>query len=106
MPQLEAWEQVFVSDDADEDAAAASWKMVEPAEAEVQAWQVREIASRIKRMKVAITYKPGQPGAVTAAEAGLEPPRAVVELTNKEGVVSEVEDGIYLLTLIQGKNVV
>lgn len=75
------------------DAATASWKMVTPVEAKVQDWTVRDLASRIQRLRYAIAYQPDQPGTVTAAEAGLEPPHAVVTLTNQEGKTVDVRLG-------------
>jgi hypothetical protein len=75
------------------DAATASWKMVAPVEAKVQDWAVRDIASRIKRLQYAIAYQPDQPGAVTAAEAGLQPPHAVVTLANRKGKTVQVRLG-------------
>jgi len=72
---------------------SAVWKMTEPTSASVQDWMVRNIASTIARLKYTVVYKADQAGAVTPAQAGLEPPRATVTLSLKDGKSASVRIG-------------
>jgi hypothetical protein len=77
------------------DAASASpeWKMTAPAEMKTTGFEVDRIARELTRLQFEISYKTGQPGAVSAKDAGLDPPQATVELTDAEKRSAKIEIG-------------
>jgi hypothetical protein len=83
---------VFVSQPADE-GARGGWKMIEPVEAAVQDWPVRNLATTFADLKYSVKYEPGQAGAVTPDAAGLNPSRAVVTLIDDQNKSARIRVG-------------
>lgn len=78
------------------DAAAGSapaWKMTKPLDVKVQGFDVDRIARQITNLQYEISLEPGTPGAVSAAQAGLEPAETVVTLTDTAGKSATLEIG-------------
>lgn len=75
-----------------EGAAAPSWHMTAPLDITVPSWEAERIARQLTDLKYEIAHRPGAAGAVTAAQAGLEPPDLMVTLIDAEGrnVIVEV----------------
>ncbi|MGD2109650.1 MAG: DUF4340 domain-containing protein, partial [Phycisphaerae bacterium] len=86
-------EWVFERDDEPSDDAQASWRMTSPLNMKCTSWEVTKFGSRLGNLKYEISYKEGQNGAVTAKQAGLDPPEAVVTLTDTDGESTTVEIG-------------
>lgn len=72
---------------------AASWRMTAPVDMGVSSWEVEKFGRELGRLAYEVAYKPGEPGAVTAADAGLAPPEAVVTITDAAGTTATVEIG-------------
>jgi hypothetical protein len=70
----------------------AGWRMVAPVEQETTDWQVSQIANRIKTLKYSVKYDSASDG-MTAEQAGLDAPRAVVTLTDADDEQVTVEIG-------------
>lgn len=90
----EAW--TFEKKTATEGAAsgaAAIWRMTSPTDAAVSTWEVEKFGRELGRLSYEVAYKPGEPGAVSAEDAGLAPPEAVVTLTDAAGATATVEIG-------------
>jgi len=83
---------VFVSQPADE-GARGGWKMIEPVEAAVQDWPVRNLAATFAELKYSVKYEPGQEGAVTPDAAGLNPPRAAITLIDDQDKSARIRVG-------------
>lgn len=62
----------------------AVWRMTSPLEFECVRWEVEKFGNQLGSLKYEISYKPGEPGAVSAEQAGLDPPEAVVTLTDAD----------------------
>lgn len=86
----EKW--VFEKTARDDQAVPAQWHMTEPLAVEVAASDVDRIVRQISGLRYELSYRPGEAGAPTSAEAGLDPPRASVQLVgaDEHGVVVEV----------------
>ena len=76
-----------------EDGARAEWRMTAPLDVKVRAWEVDRFGRQLGGLTYEISHLPGQPGAVSAAAAGLEPPVATVALTDSDGKTATVEIG-------------
>lgn len=76
-----------------DDAAAATWHMTAPSKLAVQIGEAERIARTIQTIQYEVSYKPGEAGAVSAADAGLEPPQLTVALTDVDGKSTTVEVG-------------
>ncbi|MCH7702563.1 MAG: DUF4340 domain-containing protein [Planctomycetes bacterium] len=76
-----------------EDDLDDRWTITEPFEANATKWMIEGVLRQLKGAKIQLTYKPGDAGAVTVAQADLEDPRQRVTLTNAEGVTVEVSVG-------------
>jgi hypothetical protein len=87
----EAW--VFEKDSDADGTAAAEWRMTAPFAMKVARWEVDRIPRQITNLQYDISYEPGQAGGVTAAQAGLDTPEAVITLTDAEGMTATVEIG-------------
>ena len=71
----------------------AEWQMISPLDMKCTSYEVTKFGSRLGNLKYELSYKPGQPGAVTAAQAGLDPPEAVVTLTDADDKNATIEIG-------------
>ncbi len=69
------------------------WKMTAPMEAAATAWQVNGIARRIQQLNYKVRFSTEGAGAVTAAQAGLEPPASTVVLSDEKGRSVTVQVG-------------
>jgi hypothetical protein len=87
----EAW--TFEKKASTEGTGTASWRMTVPMDMAVAAYEVDKFGRELGRLSYEVAYKPGEPGAVTAANAGLAPPEAVVTLTDTAGATATVEIG-------------
>ncbi len=90
VPEQPKWR--FVRAEKKENEPSAGWQIVEPFEGQAQRWQVDRIGRRLTDATYTVKYKPDESG-MTAAQAGLEPPRATVTLTNEEGKSVTVQIG-------------
>jgi hypothetical protein len=88
-PDQPAWR--FVKEAAPADAKPAEgmppqgdWKLVEPLEGRTQKWQIDQIARRLTELKYSAKFEAGN-AAMSAAEAGLDSPRAAITLVGKDG---------------------
>ncbi|MEE9295206.1 MAG: DUF4340 domain-containing protein [Phycisphaerae bacterium] len=71
----------------------AGWQMMEPGRFDVQKWHVDSIVRTVTELKYHIKYAPGDTGAVTAAQAGLDPPRVEVVIEDREGASTVLQAG-------------
>jgi len=85
-------EWVFEKTAGDGQAVPNQWQMTEPMTVEVAASDVERIVRQVTDLQYELSYGPGDAGALTAAEAGLDPPRASVQLVgvDEHSVVVEV----------------
>ncbi|MEK7755836.1 MAG: DUF4340 domain-containing protein, partial [Planctomycetota bacterium] len=87
----EAW--IFEKKAPTEGTGTASWRMTAPMDMAVAAYEVEKFGRELGRLAYEVAYKPGEPGAVAAADAGLAPPEAIVTLTDTAGATATVEIG-------------
>jgi len=87
----EQW--VFEKNAAASGTGQADWRMTSPREMKCTSWEVTKFGSRLGSLNYEISYKPGTPGAVTAQQAGLDPPEAVITLTDADGNSVTVDIG-------------
>ncbi len=76
-----------------DDAATAKWHMTAPSKIAVQLGEAERIARTVQSLQYELSYKPGETGGVSAADAGLEPPQLVVTFTDQDGKSAAVEIG-------------
>lgn len=86
-------EWVFEKNTDDSSSGQAQWNMTSPIEMKCISWEVRRFAQQLGQVQYELSYKPGEPGAVTLAAAGLDPPVATVTLTDDAGETITVEIG-------------
>ncbi|MFQ5590826.1 MAG: DUF4340 domain-containing protein [Phycisphaerae bacterium] len=86
-------EWTFQKQDDSGDAGRSKWRMTSPSDMPVVSWEVERFGRELSDLKYEISYKPGEPGAVTAPEAGLDPPERVVTLTDDKGESVSIEIG-------------
>ena len=75
------------------EAGTAKWRMTSPFDVKVVSWEVDRFGRELGRLQYELSYEPGQEGALSAADAGLEPPQATVTLTDADGKTVTVEIG-------------
>lgn len=78
---------------AGDTATATDWWLTSPMETKVAGFEVDRIVRTLSDLKYEVSYAPGAPGAVSAKDAGLEPPQAVVTLTGGDGKTVAIEIG-------------
>lgn len=76
-----------------DDASTPVWHMTAPSKLAVQLGEAERIARTIQTLQYELSYKPGETGGVSAADAGLEPPQLTVALTDQDGKSATVEIG-------------
>lgn len=86
-------EWVFQKDTESSGAGQPVWRMTAPLEMKCLRWEVDKFGSRLGNLKYELSYRTGEPGALTAAGAGLNPPEAVITLTDADGKTVTVEIG-------------
>lgn len=86
-------EWVFEKDTETSDIGQPVWRMTSPLEMKCVRWEVEKFGNRLGNVKYELSYAPGEAGAITAADAGLDPPEAVVTLTDADGKTVTVEIG-------------
>lgn len=69
------------------------WRMTQPFESKCATWEVDGIGRRLSDLKYDISYKPGDPGAVTVEQTGLAKPSATVTLADAAGETRSIEIG-------------
>lgn len=87
----EPW--VFEKETEPPAVGSAGWRMTSPLEMKCTAFEVGNFSNRLGRLKYEVSYAPGEPGAVTSTQAGLDPPQAVVTMTDVDGESLTVEIG-------------
>lgn len=73
--------------------AQAEYRMLEPIAGASEGWVVRGVVSAIAGLQTREQFEPGKDGQPSLAEAGLEPPAAIVRLTDEAGKTYVVEVG-------------
>jgi hypothetical protein len=78
--------------DTDKGNPNQGWRMTAPMDCATMDWQVAQIATKLKNLKYAVSY-PADSTEITAEQAGLNPPREKVTLTDESGKAITVEIG-------------
>lgn len=86
-----AWR--FERTNPEADSSQAKWRMTEPFEVSVPRYEIDGIVNQLKNLRYQIKYASGDADGVTAAQAGLEPPKMRVTLVDIEGQTFEVYVG-------------
>lgn len=81
-----------VSRDED-DVGTEEWQMVEPLNAPVEGYKVGGLVRTLTGLQYQQRVEPGAAGALSPADAGLEPPLATITLQDKDRKVTRVEIG-------------
>jgi len=84
---------VFEKEGPNEGAGVAGWKMTAPVQMTCVRWEVDRFGTEIGNLRYDVSYRPGEPGAVTAEQAGLASPESIITLIDKEGRNAAVEIG-------------
>jgi hypothetical protein len=69
------------------------WRMVEPLGSRTENYVVSGVVRMLTGLQYRRSFTPGSEGAVSLADAGLEPPTATVTITDKEGTEYAVDVG-------------
>ncbi len=86
-------EWVFEKDTETSEAGQGVWRMTSPLQMKCVRWEVDKFGNRLGNLQYELSYKPGEPGAITAAQAGLQPPEVIVTLTDADDRTVTVEIG-------------
>ena len=86
-------EWVFESAKDEAAGARATWRMTAPVDMAVKSYDVERFGRDLKRIKYEVSYGPGDSGAPSPREAGLDPPVATITLTDQDGKTVTVEIG-------------
>ncbi len=89
----EGEEWVFEKEGETSGTGQAAWRMTSPMQMKCVRWEVEKFGNQLGSLKYEVSHKPGDPGAISAAAAGLEPPQATVTLTDVDGKTATVEIG-------------
>lgn len=84
---------VFEKTSKPDDVGAPVWRMTSPGDVAVVGWEIDRIVRQISGLEYEVDYEPGEPGAVSPAEAGLEPAAMTIILTDRSGSEVTVELG-------------
>ncbi len=82
----------WVFDKDEDDGGVKTWRMTAPIETDVPSWEADKFGRQLGGLQYDVSYGPGSSG-LTAAQAGLDPPWAVVTLTDAEGQSATIELG-------------
>ncbi len=69
------------------------WRMVEPLESPTESYIVDGLVTLLTGLQYQRSFTPGEAGAVSPAEAGLEPPAAVLTVKDEDGTEYSLEIG-------------
>jgi hypothetical protein len=86
-------EWVFEREPATSDTGQDAWRMTSPLQMKCVRWEVDKFGNQLGSLQYELSYKPGEPGAIAAAAAGLDPPEATITLTGADGKTATVEIG-------------
>ncbi len=87
------WVFERVHPESDDSTAPAEWRMSEPFDAKVAGYLVDGIVSRVTGLKYQVRLKPGDPDAVTLAQAGLDTPKFSIRFDRSDGVSQTLHVG-------------
>ena len=87
----EAW--VFEKQDATETSGLPGWRTTSPVEMPCVRWEVDKFANQLGNLAFEVSFRPGESGAITPSQAGLEPPQAKVSFVDENGRTETVEIG-------------
>lgn len=85
-------EWVFEKIETDESGDQNNWRITSPIDAKAIPWEVQRFGTQLKNLKYEISHEPG--GTVTGTKAGLDPPQAVVTITDTDGESATFEIGL------------
>ncbi|MHC4609003.1 MAG: DUF4340 domain-containing protein [Planctomycetota bacterium] len=94
----EGQEWTFERPAEQDDAGQEQWSITSPLQVKATSWQVQGLVRKLTQLKYQIKYAAGSAGAVTAAQAGLDPPQSIVTLESEDGDTVTVEIGRDLST--------
>lgn len=86
-------EWVFKKDAETSKGGQPVWRMTSPVEMKCVRWEVEKFGNRLGSLRYELSYRPGEPGAIVAADAGLDPPVAIVTLTDADDQTVTMEIG-------------
>ena len=66
-------------------SGVAEWRMTAPHDFKVPSWETEKFARHLLGADYEMSYLAGEPGAISAADAGLAPPEATITLTDADG---------------------
>lgn len=69
------------------------WRMTAPHQFLAKSWEINRFVTQFNGLTYDISFKPGDSGAVSAEDAGLQPPEATVLITDEDGKSVTVEIG-------------
>ncbi len=78
---------------AEDDFGAEEWQIIEPLNAPAEGYKVGGLVRTLTGLQYQQRIEPDAPGAISAAEAGLEPALATITLHHKDGQSTRVEIG-------------
>lgn len=91
--QKDGDEWVFEKDTDPSTSSQDAWRMTSPKEMPCVSWEVDKFDRQLGRLQYELSYKPGEPGAVSLEDAGLDPPEATVSMTDADGKTITIEIG-------------
>ncbi len=83
----------FAKEEKSDLASPPAWRMTAPLQMSVTGYEVDRIGRQITGLQYDVSYKSGDPGTVTAAEAGLDPAELVITVVDAAGNSATVEIG-------------
>jgi len=84
---------VFERSGGGADSATVEWRLTAPTEMKVVRFEPDRISRQLTTLAYEVSHRKGAPGAASAADAGLEPPQAVVTLLDDKGNSATIEIG-------------
>lgn len=86
-------ETLVFEKDKDSTTGLTSWHMTAPINMKVRSYEAEGFGRNVNNLQYQISYKPGDPGAVTEIDAGLKPPLGRITIEDKDGKKVTVEVG-------------
>jgi len=84
----------FEKEAGDDDSASAKWRMTAPIDTSVASWEMDKFDRQLLKGEYELSYDAGGSDGVTLGKAGLDPPQAVVTMTDEQGRSVTVEIGL------------